>query len=383
VELLVVIAIIGILAALLLPVLNGGQRRAQRIFCENNLREVGIAFHVFSNDHTGKFPMDVSTNDGGSMEYIENGYSAGKIFYTTFRSFQSLSNELVKPEILICPSDTTRGAASNFPALQNQNLCYFIGASGTFDKPGSILAGDRNLVTNAYETPTILQIGPGSRLSWTWEMHQFQGNILFGDGHVEEWNQSGLKTGEDQFSPDEKLFLPSVATVVNLSYGGSGSGPDNGGNGNNGGNTYNGGNPGNGANAGQSASSSSYQPSAAVPMQPASVMSPASPDQLKSGSETSHQPIPQAVLPAPGSESSSETAAETTTTVTNAVVAVAIPGDEMMATFDQHLTKTLQHTFEWLYLLLLLLALLYLAYKIRKWMREREAKMNAKRLPDE
>ncbi len=99
VELLVVIAIIGILAALLLPVLNGGQRRAQRIFCENELREMGIAFHIFSNDHTGRFPTDVSTNDGGSMEFIQNGFHAGKIFYTAFRNFQVLSNELVKPQM--------------------------------------------------------------------------------------------------------------------------------------------------------------------------------------------------------------------------------------------------------------------------------------------
>src|SRR5215469_14418041 len=68
VEMLVVISIIALLAALLLPALNGGKQRAKRIVCESQLRQIGIAFQSFSHDHNSKFPMEVSTNDGGSME---------------------------------------------------------------------------------------------------------------------------------------------------------------------------------------------------------------------------------------------------------------------------------------------------------------------------
>jgi prepilin-type N-terminal cleavage/methylation domain-containing protein/prepilin-type processing-associated H-X9-DG protein len=346
VEMLVVCAIIGILAALLLPVLNGGQRRAQRIVCENSLRQTGIAFHVFSNDHTGRFPMDVSTNEGGSMEYIQSGYRAGKIFYTAFRTFQVLSNELVRPDILACPADLRRGAP-DFTSLQNSNISYFIGASGTFDKPTSLLAGDRNLMTNAFENPTILQIGPESHLSWSWEMHRLQGNVVFADTHVEEWNQSGLKTARNQFSPDENLFLPSVPPVA-----------------------------------------TPWPASPAMPIQPAAPMSSTSPATPKSS--TSPNPTPfsagtrestsQTISAASGSESSPETITDTATTATNATVAVAVPGDEAMSAFDRHLTKTLQHTFEWLYLLLLLLVLLYFLYRRwRKRMRE-QAKLKARQL---
>ncbi|HSY43496.1 MAG TPA: type II secretion system protein, partial [Candidatus Acidoferrum sp.] len=103
VELLVVIAIIGILASLLLPVLHQGQARAQRIWCESNLKQIGLAYHTFANDHSGKFPSEVSTNEGGSLEYIESGLNLpGWTFFTTFHTFQSLSNELVKTEILTC-----------------------------------------------------------------------------------------------------------------------------------------------------------------------------------------------------------------------------------------------------------------------------------------
>ena len=71
IEMLVVIAIIGILAAMLLPTLALGKARAKRIQCISNLRQTGVAFQMFANDHSGRYPMQVSTNDGGSQEYVQ------------------------------------------------------------------------------------------------------------------------------------------------------------------------------------------------------------------------------------------------------------------------------------------------------------------------
>lgn len=50
-ELLVVIAILGILAALLLPVLARAKERALRVACTSNFRQFGAAFCLYAGDH--------------------------------------------------------------------------------------------------------------------------------------------------------------------------------------------------------------------------------------------------------------------------------------------------------------------------------------------
>jgi prepilin-type N-terminal cleavage/methylation domain-containing protein len=57
VELLVLIAIIGILAALLLPVLASVQERAKRSQCLNNLRQFNLGLMMYGNDEHDHLPM--------------------------------------------------------------------------------------------------------------------------------------------------------------------------------------------------------------------------------------------------------------------------------------------------------------------------------------
>jgi prepilin-type N-terminal cleavage/methylation domain-containing protein/prepilin-type processing-associated H-X9-DG protein len=55
VELLVVIAIIAVLASLLLPALARAKASAKRTYCQNNLRQVGLALNLYGDEHK-RFP---------------------------------------------------------------------------------------------------------------------------------------------------------------------------------------------------------------------------------------------------------------------------------------------------------------------------------------
>ncbi len=210
VELLVVIAIIAILAALLLPALEGAMKRAKRIWCENNERQIGLGLHLFMHEHNSHFPTGATVAEGGAKEFVERGYLVAGPFYFSYQLFKPLSNELVQTKLLVCKSEQVREPADNFGTLQNSNISYAVGVQADFSKPDSVLLADRNLSRTPLPSPTILRMTDGARFWWTAELHELKGNVLFADGHVEEWNNFSFKAFK--FNPNDPadLFLPTV-----------------------------------------------------------------------------------------------------------------------------------------------------------------------------
>jgi prepilin-type N-terminal cleavage/methylation domain-containing protein/prepilin-type processing-associated H-X9-DG protein len=129
IELLVVIAIIAILASLLLPALARAKEKAQATACLNNLKQWGVATHLFSIDNDDYLPMDGAPN-GTSINggwYID---LPQVLKIPTYHEMPWGTNPAIEPgkSIWICPAN---GKRSNGNELFHYCLNEHVNGTGT------------------------------------------------------------------------------------------------------------------------------------------------------------------------------------------------------------------------------------------------------------
>lgn len=207
-ELVALTAALALLVAVVLPALAGTRTRSDRLICGNNLRQVGGGMQLWGNDHNDAPPFYVSVADGGTRRHT--------LAPNVWLHFSWVSNELISPRILLCPSDSGSPAIDFSarpdggyvnPGFRNQSTSYLLSNQGglRFD-PDQYLSGDRNVSGGSVAVSSIfgtcLRTERSSR--WLDGLHQPEGNLLRNDGGVEFLSSEQLRA---KFTPNNLSFL--------------------------------------------------------------------------------------------------------------------------------------------------------------------------------
>ena len=169
-EILVVIAIVGILAGLLIPAVLSARQSAQRTACSSNLRQLGMAFQLYAQNHGDRFPHE----DAGSAGDYPTGFCWFDLLdgYLTGQNLSRLKQ---------CPSFSGN---INWHSYKMNSLL----------EDEAVPFYQRGL--GSKETETILlydgradNVGNRTQTKGTWQTaahRHFNGaNLLFLDGHVD------------------------------------------------------------------------------------------------------------------------------------------------------------------------------------------------------
>lgn len=100
--------LLSVLIALMsLPAMNQARNRATSVSCVSNLKQIGLAARMYSNDHNDTFPKD----------------------------FLSMSNELYSPKVLHCPADKSKTRAADWTSFTpSRNVSYEYLLPGSAEK---------------------------------------------------------------------------------------------------------------------------------------------------------------------------------------------------------------------------------------------------------
>jgi type II secretion system protein G len=115
--------------------------RVASLRCVNNLKQVGLAFKLWSGDNGDRLPFNVPVKEGGTRELCDRG--ADGFDKNSHLHFLVMSNEVAIPKLLVCPADTSKRPARDFRSeLRPENVTYKVRTVPTVSEssPGEVLA---------------------------------------------------------------------------------------------------------------------------------------------------------------------------------------------------------------------------------------------------